>query len=195
MAPAIAAVTALLSVRAGTGNATRVSPAPAQRCPVDRQVLEQQQASVRPGGCEAPAVGGAGAGRGLWPPAGPDPGAALRQGRWPLPLKRGQRFRQCGRDQETQRVSSARAGRCPVDRQVQDQRQASARPGGGEAPARGGAGAGRGLWSPADPCHAQHRTGAMTPARLQGAIEKGSSFPAGSPCSWHFFSGLLRSGS
>jgi len=43
------------------------------------------EASARPGGREAPAGGGAGAGRGLWPPAGPDIGAALRQGRWPLP--------------------------------------------------------------------------------------------------------------
>jgi len=39
-------------------------------------------------GRPAPAVGGAGAGRGLWPPAGPGTGAALRQGRWPLPLVR-----------------------------------------------------------------------------------------------------------
>jgi len=49
MAPAIVAVAALSSVRAGTGNATRVSPAPAQRCPVDRQVQSQGQASARQG--------------------------------------------------------------------------------------------------------------------------------------------------
>ncbi|MFN7595363.1 MAG: hypothetical protein ACK5PT_01115, partial [Cereibacter sp.] len=40
--------------------------------------------AARPGGGEAPAVGGAGAGRGLWPPAGPDASVALWQGRWPL---------------------------------------------------------------------------------------------------------------
>jgi len=50
----------------------------------------------------------------LGPPAGPDPGAALWQGRWPLPEKRWGCPRPFGRDQETHRVSSARAGRCPV---------------------------------------------------------------------------------
>ncbi len=70
MAPAIDAGAALSPVRAGPGNATRVSPARARRSPVDRQVLDQRKASARPGGDEAPAVGGAGAGRGLWPPAG-----------------------------------------------------------------------------------------------------------------------------
>jgi hypothetical protein len=39
-------------------------------CPADRRVREHRQASARPGGGEAPAVGGAGAGRGPWPPAG-----------------------------------------------------------------------------------------------------------------------------
>ncbi len=75
-------------VRAGSGNATRVSPARARRFHKDRCRPHQRQASARPGGREAPARGGAGAGRGLWPPAGPDPGAALWQGRWPLPWQR-----------------------------------------------------------------------------------------------------------
>ena len=69
MAPAIEAVKVPSPLRAGTGNAPRF-PARARRCPVDRQVREQRQASARPGGREAPARGGAGAGRGLWPPAG-----------------------------------------------------------------------------------------------------------------------------
>jgi len=55
---------------AGPGNATRVSPARAGRCPVDRWVRDRQKASARPGGGKAPAEGGAGAGRGLWAPAG-----------------------------------------------------------------------------------------------------------------------------
>jgi len=88
MAPAIPAVTALSPVRAGSGNATRVSPALAQRWPVDRQVREQRQASARPGGREAPARGGAGAGRGLWAPGWTRGSAALWQGRWPLPFQR-----------------------------------------------------------------------------------------------------------
>ncbi len=70
MAPAIEAGAALSPVLAGPGNATRVSPAPAGRSPVDRQVRDQRKASARPGGGEAPATGGAGAGRGLLPLAG-----------------------------------------------------------------------------------------------------------------------------
>ena len=48
----------------------------------------EPEASARPGGGEAPAVGGSGAGRGLWPPAAPVPRATLWQGRWPLPRER-----------------------------------------------------------------------------------------------------------
>jgi hypothetical protein len=40
------------------------------------------QASAWPGGCQAPAMGGTGAGRGLWPPAGLGQGSAW-PGRWP----------------------------------------------------------------------------------------------------------------
>jgi hypothetical protein len=43
------------------------------------------EASARPGGREAPAGGGAGAGRGLWAPGWPGISVALWQGRWPLP--------------------------------------------------------------------------------------------------------------
>ncbi len=71
-------------LRAGKGNAC-VSPARAGRFPVDRQVREKQKASARPGGREAPAGGGAGAGRGLWAPGGPGISGTLWQGRWPLP--------------------------------------------------------------------------------------------------------------
>ena len=49
------------------------------------------QASARPGGREAPAGGGAGAGRGLWPPAARGVTETLWQRRWPLPLGRGAR--------------------------------------------------------------------------------------------------------
>jgi len=95
------------SLRAGTGNATRVSPARAGRCPVDRSAQAPRKASARPGGGEAPARGGSGAGRGLWPPAGAGHSGSLWQRRWPLPWQRG--LADCGktfwpihgRDQET----------------------------------------------------------------------------------------------
>jgi len=73
----------------------------------------QRQASARPGGGEAPATGGSGAGRGLWPPAGPDPGAALWQGRWPLPLQRWQRLHLFGREQETRPAFPRARGTLP----------------------------------------------------------------------------------
>ena len=47
------------------------------------------KASARPGGGEAPAVGGACAGRGLWLPAGPGTSAATWPGRWPRPERTG----------------------------------------------------------------------------------------------------------
>ncbi len=103
-----------LSLRAGSGNAIRVSPARAERCPADRQVREGQ----RP----APAGGGAGAGRGLWPPAGRVGSVAPWQGRWPLPWKHWQYLRSSGRDAphgtRANRATEAsarrgRGGRCP----------------------------------------------------------------------------------
>jgi hypothetical protein len=58
----------LCRLRAGSGNALRfprprgtLQPGPVKPAPTE--------ASARPGGCEAPAMGGTGAGRGLWPPA------------------------------------------------------------------------------------------------------------------------------
>jgi len=92
MAPAIAAVKALSSLRAGTGNATRVSPARARRCPADRQVREQQKASVRrgrvgywlggPGSRQACGTRSAGPGR--WP----RPDRVRRGPKWVLPSGR-----------------------------------------------------------------------------------------------------------
>ena len=67
--------------------------------------------------------------------------------------------------------------------------KASARPGGCEAPAMGGTGAGRGLWPPAGVWHAHRMAGAMAPARPRGGpLEGESSFPVSSPCGWHIFS-------
>jgi len=83
-----------LPLWAGSGNAARF-PTRAARCQPDRQVREERRPAPDPAGAKRPPVAGRrwlGAGRalagGFGPPAGPDPGAALWQGRWPLPLKR-----------------------------------------------------------------------------------------------------------
>jgi hypothetical protein len=110
------------------------------------------EASARPGGREAPAGGGAGAGRGLWAPGGPGISGALWQGRWPLPLQgvtagrlpsppvpicpaeRNQKKRPSGREQETHRVSPARAGRCHKDRLHPHQQRTAPDPAGAKRP-------------------------------------------------------------
>ena len=79
MAPAIDAVTALSSVRAGPGNAIRVSPARAGRCPVDRQVRERQRSAPDPAGSKRPPGAGRALARALVPRPGKDqPGAGPR---------------------------------------------------------------------------------------------------------------------
>jgi hypothetical protein len=57
---------------AGPGGSGKASPFPARgdHGPTGTVAPSATKASARPGGCEAPAMGGAGAGRGLWPPAG-----------------------------------------------------------------------------------------------------------------------------
>jgi len=82
MAPAIEAVMALSSLRAGTGNASRF-PRPCATVPRRPAGPGQTEASARPGGRQAPAGGGAGAGRGLWAPGWARISAALGQGRCP----------------------------------------------------------------------------------------------------------------
>jgi len=72
MAFAMAAVTALPPLRAGTGNAPRF-PRPRATVPRKPEGPGTPQASARPGGCEAPAGGG------------PRISRAPGQGRWPLP--------------------------------------------------------------------------------------------------------------
>jgi len=89
-------------VSASGGNATRVSPARARRFHKNRCRPHQRQANTRPGGREAPVGDGAGDGRGLRPPAGPDPGGTLWQGRWPLPG--------CAKSAQAQEVAVLRSG-------------------------------------------------------------------------------------
>jgi hypothetical protein len=147
MAPAMAAVKLLLPPRVRSGNAPRF-PRPRATVPCRPAGPGTWQASARPGGREAPAVGGRALAGGFGPrldmgQRGAVAGAmapAIEAVKLLSPLRA-----------ETGNASRfpARARRCPVDRQVQAPRKASARPGGREAPATGGSGAGRGLWPPA----------------------------------------------
>ena len=130
-------------LRAGTGNAPRF-PARAGRSPVDRRVQTPQKASARPGGCKAPARGGSGAGRGLWPPTGSDPSAAPWQGRRPLPERPVIPENAPPAGNRKRSAFPRPRGTVPCRPAGSGTPQASARPGGCEAPARGGSGAGRG---------------------------------------------------
>jgi len=67
MAPAIEAVTVLSPLRAGSGNATRVSPSRAGGSPADRQVREERRPAPDPAGAKRPP----GAGRALAGGCGP----------------------------------------------------------------------------------------------------------------------------
>jgi hypothetical protein len=98
------------------------------------------EASARPGGCKAPAGGGPGAGRGLWPPAGL--GAAERCGRGDGPCQRDRASRSAqerpsGRDQETRPAFPRLCGTVPC-------RPASPGTAEGQRPARRGRSARRG---------------------------------------------------
>jgi len=84
------------------------------------------QASARPGGREAPAMGGSGAGRGLWPPAGQGTAQRCGRGDGPCHWNGESACATPGGSGYATRVSPARARRCPVDRQVRDQQKASA---------------------------------------------------------------------
>jgi len=85
MAPAIEAVTLPSPLRAGSGNATRVSPARAGRCPVDRQVREHRRPAPDPAGEKRPPGAGRALAGGLRAPGWSRISAMLWQGRWPLP--------------------------------------------------------------------------------------------------------------
>jgi len=73
-----------LPLLAAPGNAARF-PRPRGKVPCRPAGPGETEASARPGGCKAPAGGGAGAGRWLWAPGGTSGSVAQWQGRWPLP--------------------------------------------------------------------------------------------------------------
>ena len=113
----------------------------------------KRKASAGPGGCGAPAFGGACAGRGVWPrPGGCRRGAVAKAmafaygAGW---VAKSLTFRRAGRDPETRPAFPRLRGTPHIGPVPSAQREASAGPGGGEAPAFGGACAGRGLWPPA----------------------------------------------
>jgi len=154
MAPAIAAVKVPSPFRAGTGNAARFPrPRGTVPCRSARPGITKGQRPTR-------RAGSARRGRvGRWPgavaPGWTRASAALWQGRWPLP--KGPVIPECtgapprtGAGNAT-RVSPARAARCPVDRQVQAPRKASAR--------RGRAGRRAGAIAPARPREARSEEG------------------------------------
>ena len=89
MAPAIAAGLAVRTLifrpLSGREKETHAFPRPRATLPPRPVHPAPTEDSARPGGREAPAMGGAGAGRGLWVPGGPGVSLALWQGRWPLP--------------------------------------------------------------------------------------------------------------
>jgi len=108
------------------------------------------EASARPGGREAPAEGGAGAGRGLWAPrrardqryaVAKAMAFAMASGSDPSSLRAGQG--------NATRVSPARAGRSPVDRQVREQRRPAPDPAGEKRPPRAGRALAGGFGPPA----------------------------------------------
>jgi hypothetical protein len=112
------------------------------------------EASARPGGREAPAEGGAGAGRGLWAPSWPGVNVALWQGRWPLPWQRRWWFGVCrsvplraGTGNAC--VSPARARRCHEDPCHPHQQRSAPDPAGEKRPPRAGRALAGGFGPPA----------------------------------------------
>jgi len=124
-----------LPFRTGSGNAPRF-PRPRGTVPRGPAGPGVTEASARPGGREAPARGGAGAGRGaLWAPrrdkgrrgAGAEATAFARVTGHP-------REHPFGREQETHRVSPAPARRCHADRQVREGQRPAPDPAGAKRP-------------------------------------------------------------
>jgi hypothetical protein len=131
----------LTPVRAQAGNAPRF-PARARRCRVDLRDREQQRPAPGPAGVKRPPRGGTGAGRGLWPPAGL--GATFRVAGAMAPAnKTAREVPRCDLLPPL-RAGSGNALRFPRPLRDAHNRtippsvtKASARPGGGEAPAKG----------------------------------------------------------
>ena len=132
----------LSPVRAEAGNALRF-PARARRCPVDLRVREHQRPAPGPAGAKRPPRGGTGAGRRLWPPAGL--GATFRVAGAMAPAnKTALEVPRCDLLPPL-RAGSGNALRFPARSETTDPpgplppsaTKASARPGGGKAPAKG----------------------------------------------------------
>jgi hypothetical protein len=115
------------------GETPRVSPARAGQCPADRQVREQQRPAHDPAGEKRPP----GAGRALAGGFGPRLAKGQRgavAGAMAPAMAATQCHLHSGREQETHCVSPARAGQCPVDRLIREQRRPAPDPAGEKRP-------------------------------------------------------------
>jgi hypothetical protein len=149
MAPAMAATQ--FRPKSGREQKTHcVSPARAARFPVDRQVQAHRKPAPDPAGEKRPPGAGRALAGGFGPPAGQ--GSAWRCGRGDGPCHGSGERAFVGAGGMRKRTAFPRpCGTVPCRSAGPGIAEASARPGGREAPAGGGAGAGRGLWAPGWP--------------------------------------------
>jgi len=162
MAPASGTVRVLSPLRAGTGNATRVSPAPVGRSPVDRQVREGQRPAPDPAGAKRPPWAGRALAGGFGPRPVLIPAQRCGRGDGPCQRIRGSAFAPSGGNRKHDPRSPRPRGTVPCR---------PACPGRTEARARVRSGAG---------------TGAMVPARMcrARAGARGSRFALRQPLRW-----------
>jgi hypothetical protein len=148
------------------------------------------------GGQEAPAGGAAGAGQGLWPPAGQEAAWRCGRGDGPCHCSGESAFVSAGGNRKRSAFPPPlRSGDPQTGRSGSNERPAPD-PAGEKAPARGGASAGRGLWPPAGQGTGwRFGRGDGSCQYAQGAqAEEIPAFRSGSPCGRHFFSTLLTRG-
>jgi len=158
-----------LPLCAGSGNATRVSPARAARCRCDRQVRETQRPAPDPAGGKRPPRAGRALAGGFGPRRDKDrPCAVAKAMAFANQAAKVQSPVRAGPGNAT-RVSPARARRCLVDRQVREGQRPAPDPAGGKRPPW----AGRVLAGGFGPRPVKDQrdavAGAMAPARMRKA--------------------------
>jgi hypothetical protein len=172
-------------LRAGTGNALRF-PRPRATLPPGPVPPAPTEDSARPGGREAPAGGGAGAGRGLWAPGWREVSLALWQGRWPLPWqRRSSAAASGGTPKRTAFPRPARTAATKTRATRTNGRPAPDPAGEKRPPGRGKRWSGA-LGNPAGRCLMYRMARAMAPAGTRGEGQS-PAFGSGSACGWHCF--------